>query len=125
MNNIIFVHNYSELSRVTLRMMLKCSQFIILAHNGKGCLLHLICVIAIIMSNQVLIKNKKALPLVHKVNANSCIIKFSGKYGSLKTKSCTCADSSYVKSNLKTLLGNDGAVMHGCTCNKFLNIACK
>ena len=107
-------------------MMLKCSQFMMLAHHGNGCLLHLICAFAIIMSKQLSIKNqKKILPSAHKVNANSRIIKLSGKCGSLKTKSCTCADSSCVKSNLKTLLGNDGAVMHGCTCNKCLDVACK
>ena len=53
------------------------------------------------------------------------IIKLSGKYGSLKTKSCACADSSYAKSNWKTLLGNDGAVIHGYTCNKNLDVICK
>ena len=73
-----------------------------LVHNGNGCLLHLTCVFAIIMSKQLSIKNqKKILPSVHKVNANLRIIKLSGKYGSLKSKSCTCADSSYAKSNLK------------------------
>ena len=78
------------------------------------------------MSKQLSIKNqKKILPSVHKVNANSRIIKLSGKYGSLKTKSCTCTDSSYVKSNLNTLLGNDGAVIHAYTCNECLDVTYK
>ena len=78
------------------------------------------------MSKQLVIKNcDKIPPSIHKVRHNSFNITSYRKYGLLKNKRCSCTDSTYAKTKSNTLIGNDGAIICGYSCNKCDNVIYK
>ena len=66
--------------------------------------------------------SNKIPPSAHK---STCIlhnISSYGKHGYLRTKNCTCLNSTHVKSNANALKGKDGATINPLMCNKCSNI---
>ena len=86
-------------------------------------LLHIFSILRIFliaMLKQLSSKNcDKIPPSVHESKYNSCTTSSHSKLGLLRNKNCACLDSTHAKSNLNSIIGNDGAIAFAYNYNKY------
>ena len=74
----------------------------------------------IAMSKQLINKNyNKIPPSMCESKYNSCTTSSHSKLGLLRNKNCACLDSTHAKSNLNSIIGNDGAIAFAYNYNKY------